>query len=124
MAPKPNTILVIDDDADTRDALRELFELHGYKVHCAENGLAALDKIQRWRVPPALIVVDLFMPVMDGRTFLRKVREDHSTKDVPIIFITGDPLAQASGADVTLIKPLKPQILLSTVRRFVKPAGQ
>jgi CheY-like chemotaxis protein len=74
--PAAETILVVDDDSDAREALGELLKQRGYSVVCAENGLAALDEIRTRRVPPALILLDLSMPVMDGRTFLRRARED------------------------------------------------
>jgi CheY-like chemotaxis protein len=117
-----DTIFVVDDDSDSRDALSELLKLCGYNVACAENGLAAMDEIGTWRVPPALILLDLAMPVMDGHTFLRRAREDCRINNVPIIITTATPWAHSSGADAILIKPLKPEILLPAVRRFVKPS--
>jgi CheY-like chemotaxis protein len=120
--PAAETILVVDDDSDAREALGELLTQHGYTVACAENGLAALDEIRKRRVSPALILLDLSMPVMDGRTFLRRAREDCHIKNVPIVVTTADLWAQPSGADAILTKPLKVESLLCTVRRFVKPA--
>jgi two-component system, OmpR family, response regulator CpxR len=115
------TILVVDDDADTRDAMCELLSLYGYRVACADNGLAALDQIQTWQAPPALILLDLCMPVMDGQTFLLRARQDRRVKNMPIIVITGDLLTDLGGVDAVLTKPLRPERLLPTVSRFVKP---
>ena len=118
---RANTILVVEDDPDTREALCESLKLCGHSITCAANGLSALDEIRTWRVPPALILLDLSMPVMDGESFLREVRKDISIKKVPIIVTTGDLCAHPPGADAILTKPLKLETLISTVRRFVKP---
>jgi CheY-like chemotaxis protein len=120
--PAIKIILVVDDNREARDAVSELLTHCGYTVACAENGQAALDEIQRWGVPPALILLDLVMPVMDGYTFVRRVREDLSIRNVPIIVTTGDPLAQPSGADAVLSKPVNLDTLLSIMRRFMKSA--
>src|SRR5215472_11352277 len=112
-------ILVVDDDADARDLLSELFKQHGYIVASAENGRAALAQIHNWDVPPALILLDLFRPVMDGQTFLRRARQERQLRNVPIIVTTADPWVEPPGADAILSKPLRPEILVATVRRFL-----
>ena len=114
-------ILVVDDDPDTREALSELLELNGYAVACAENGLIALTEIRTRPVPPALILLDLLMPVMDGHTFLDRARQDHRIKDLPIVVATADPSLEAPGAAAVLGKPIRPQRLLDIVRQFVQP---
>jgi CheY-like chemotaxis protein len=121
--PKSETILVVDDDPDAREALSELCRLEGYEAASAENGLVALDEIHGRRVCPALILLDLYMPVMDGHTFLCQARKDSSTANVPIIVMTGDLGAQPSGADAILRKPLKPEFLFQMIRRFLKPSS-
>lgn len=122
MDPKANTIFIVDDDASTCEALSELLKLCGYSVACAENGLVALNKLQTWPAPPALILLDLLMPVMDGHTFVHRAREDHRLKDVPVVVTTADPCAHPSGVDAILRKPVKFEILMSTVRQFMKRA--
>ena len=104
----PKTILIVEDDPDAREALSELVEVSGYPVVCAENGLAALDKIRNWEASPALILLDLRMPVMDGHAFLQQARNDSRIENVPIIVITADLWAQPSGADAILRKPINP----------------
>ncbi len=61
-------ILVVDDDLDACEALSEFLKLNGYNVACAENGQIALAEIRTRPVPPALILLDMLMPVMDGQT--------------------------------------------------------
>jgi CheY-like chemotaxis protein len=118
----PQTILVIDDDFDAREALSEFFTVNGYTVACAENGQVALDQIGTGKCPPDLIVLDVQMPVMDGRAFLHRVRQDHQIKDVPIIVATAYPSRGAPGATAILSKPVRPERLLSAVRQFLPPA--
>jgi CheY-like chemotaxis protein len=120
--PGADTILVVDDDSDTREALCEWLKRCGHSVTCAANGLSALHEIRTLRDPPALILLDLFMPVMDGYTFLQRARQDRRIKHVPIVVMTGDPWAPPSGVDALLTKPIKSEILLRTIRRFLKPA--
>jgi CheY-like chemotaxis protein len=116
------TILVVEDDSDTREALCEFLRQSGYSVRPAENGLSALHEIRICDEPPALILLDLFMPVMDGYDFLRRVGNEGRIQRVPIILMTGDPWAPPSGVNAILTKPIKAEILLRTVRGFLKPA--
>jgi CheY-like chemotaxis protein len=118
----PEIILVIDDDLDAREALSEFLKVNGYVVACAENGQVALDQIETWQVPPGLIVLDVQMPVMDGRAFLHRARQDYQIKDVPIIVATAYPSSGAPGATAILSKPLRPERLLSVVRQLFQPA--
>jgi CheY-like chemotaxis protein len=112
-------ILLVDDDDDAREALSEILSINGFRVSCAENGKAALDEIREQLQPPRLILLDLAMPVMDGNTFLALVRQDDRTKDIPVIVTTGNPLAGPPSVTTILTKPIKPEMLLRLVRRFV-----
>jgi CheY-like chemotaxis protein len=74
-----------------------------------------MDKLHLTRstVPPALILLDMLMPVMDGQTFLNRARQDHVMKDVPIVVASGDPSLDAPGASAVLTKPIRPERLLA-----------
>jgi CheY-like chemotaxis protein len=76
-----------------------------------------MDKLHLTRstVPPALILLDMLMPVMEGQTFLNRARQDHVMKDVPIVVATGDPSLDAPGASAVLTKPIRPERLLGIV---------
>jgi CheY-like chemotaxis protein len=76
-----------------------------------------MDKLHLMRstVPPALILLDMLMPVMEGQTFLNRARQDHVMKDVPIVVATGDPSLDAPGASAVLTKPIRPERLLGIV---------
>ena len=112
-----NTILIVDDTADEREALGEFLKANGYMVASADNGKAALNKIEQ--LQPRLILLDLMMPVMDGFTFLGLAQRNALLKNVPIIVTTGHPSQSPPGATAVLSKPIKPERLLPLLRRFM-----
>src|SRR5260370_7132750 len=79
-------ILVVDDEAESRDALAELLSKEGYAVICAQNGRRALDFLT-W-MTPALIILDLMMPGMSGWEFLAQHKHDPSIPSVPLVLLT------------------------------------
>ena len=90
-------VLIVDDEP----AFREIFSARmiddGYRVETAENGATAIAKAKEFR--PALILMDVKMPVMDGPTALLKLREDPEIKDTKVIFLTslGDARQEMQG---------------------------
>lgn len=81
-------ILIVEDDKDIRDNLYELLELEGYSVRTAANGKVALEILDNSQHLPNLIFLDLMMPIMDGRTFLAKMREVSEFKSIPVVVIS------------------------------------
>ena len=79
-------ILVVDDDAHTRQLLATLLGAEGYKVLTAADGLGAINLLQT--EAPDLVLLDLMMPVMDGGTFLAALRNDARTRGIPVAVIT------------------------------------
>jgi CheY-like chemotaxis protein len=109
-------VLVVDDDPDILDAICDILEGEGYRVARARHGLEALDKVSKER--PALILLDLMMPVMDGMAFAHALRERRMGDGIPIIVISadGNPQKAASlGARGFLAKPFDIQALLDHV---------
>lgn len=86
MSLEPKTILIVEDETPLRSALQEKFTREGFSVLEArdgEEGLnAALEK------HPDIILLDIIMPKMDGLTVLKKLQEDSSGKDIPVILLT------------------------------------
>ncbi len=85
------TILIVDDDAGLRDILRRYLEKEHWQVHEAEDGQVALDRLAERR--PAIILLDLMMPVMDGFTFLDEMRRRPEWRDIPVVVVTAKSLS-------------------------------
>jgi hypothetical protein len=83
-------VLVVDDDAELRELVRRLLEREGYTVVEAENGRAALARVEE--AAPGLIVLDLMMPEMDGFEFLTELRGHESRRAIPVIVVTAKDL--------------------------------
>ena len=79
-------ILVVDDNAENVEFLRELLTKSGYEISTAYNGEEALQKVNKGI--PDLILLDIMMPKMDGYQVCEVLREKEETKDIPIIFVT------------------------------------
>jgi DNA-binding response OmpR family regulator len=113
------TILVVDDDSGILDAVAELLRIEGYEVETAANGAAALEAIARSR--PALMLLDMRMPVLDGWAVARMLAERGIR--VPTLVMTaardGASWASEIGADGYLAKPFGIGDLLEAVRRGV-----
>jgi CheY-like chemotaxis protein len=114
-------VLVVDDDHDLRETVRDVLELDGRQVATASNGEEALAYL-RAGPAPRMILLDLSMPVMDGATFRLEQRADPVLSSIPVVVFS----AAASLADKVrdldfdgvLKKPLEIETLLATVRRF------
>jgi two-component system response regulator VicR len=118
---KAGAILVIEDDAGIRDTLAEYLREEGFAVELARNGAEGLERIEALR--PALVLVDLMMPVLGGGPLLARLRADTAHRTLPVVLMTGDHGAGAIGAakaaDAVLRKPFELEELLATVRRLL-----
>lgn len=86
-------VLVVDDDAQSRQLMVDLMELIGIPVKAAENGVEALMHIRK--KPPGFAIVDLLMPGMHGLTLLSRLKLDLELHRIPTMVITGAPLTSA-----------------------------
>ncbi|CAN5645246.1 response regulator [soil metagenome] len=116
------TILVAEDHADSREALRALLEATGYKVRVAVNGREAIDAAVA--APPDLILMDLMMPEVDGFHATRTLRAREEFREVPILALTAmegsRELALAAGCDDYMPKPIDVRTFLSKVARWLE----
>jgi CheY-like chemotaxis protein len=96
---KRGTVLVIDDHAELRGVLQRVLERSGYRVDVAENGKEGLDRLRHGRFD--LIVLDIDMPVMNGREFLVARARDAKLSAIPVVVYSADPQPAAVPADVT-----------------------
>jgi CheY-like chemotaxis protein len=112
-------ILVVEDHADLREMLAVLLESEGYEVDTAQNGAEALNALSASR--PALILLDLMMPVMSGDEFRRRQLADARYRDVPVICMTaahdGRERAERIHATEYFQKPVDFERLLGAVKQ-------
>jgi CheY-like chemotaxis protein len=114
-------VLVVDDDDDIRDLVQAVLEMHGYRVDQAA-GASALRI--RPGAPPALILLDLMMPVVDGYEIGRRLRADPATAPIPIVIMSAGTQAAAAAAELRAEGYLaKPDLarLVATVAAHVRP---
>ena len=120
-------ILVVDDDAKIVRLVRTYLERDGFAVVTAADGPAALDAIETHR--PALVVLDLMLPELDGRAVIRAVRRDEEAGATPILVLSarGTTLDRIAGledgADDYLPKPFSPAELVVRVRAILRRAS-
>lgn len=113
-------ILVVDDDQNIQVLVKTILSQKDYRVTTASNGEEALEILKRERFQA--IIVDAMMPVMDGNTLARKVKENPSTKNVPIIMITASKEVDmvkksfSAGCVLFLPKPFTASSLLSLIQ--------
>ena len=104
------TILVIDDEQLVRDTVAEFLTDEGYAVVLAADGAEALERLAAATALPALIVLDLKMPNLDGGTFRTAQTRDPGLAAIPVVVVTATPGAEVPGA-VIVRKPLRlPQL--------------
>lgn len=117
------TVLVVENDADTRNIYSTVLEHHGYAVMVAPDGPEGVRSASEHM--PDLIVMNLSMPKMDGLSATSLLRQDPRTTNIPIIACTGfirdegEDIAEDAGCDAYLEKPCEPSRLVAEVERFL-----
>lgn len=115
---------MVDDNDDTRAMYAELLGTAGYAVLLAEDGTDALAAAAREQ--PAVILMDLAMPGLNGWEATRRLKTDEATRDIPIIVLTAHALdhykdvALAAGCDAFLSKPCPLDDLVAAIRRLAR----
>ena len=115
---KPRTILVVDDNPEARELTAHVLRDEGFRVHEATNGGDALELLSEIDEVLCLAIIDLVMPVLDGRKLIERLRQ--VSKGIPVIVITGSGVAEIPGVASVVAKPVDPEVLRSLVRRFAR----
>jgi two-component system response regulator MprA len=115
-------ILVVDDDADLCDMISICLSAEGYAVDSARDGRSALDEVARFA--PTLILLDLWLPVLDGRHFAAQLRADGRTTPLIVVSAADDAqsVAREIGSTAFLEKPFAMDDLLGVVARVAGEA--
>jgi CheY-like chemotaxis protein len=112
-----HTVLIIDDDADACETLREFLEGEGYAVECAHDGVEGLAKAAKID-HLCVVLLDLFMPRMNGWDFFDAFKAQPKFASIPVAVITSAPDRAPPGATRVLTKPLGLSPVLGTVAEY------
>jgi diguanylate cyclase (GGDEF)-like protein len=121
-------ILIVDDDPDIRTFLELSLAMHGYEVVAATDGVEAVDLAREQR--PALVLMDVMMPNLDGVEALRQLRADARTTDIPVMMVTAKVQGAdkvtglEQGADDYITKPFDPTELIARVQATLRRATE
>jgi two-component system cell cycle response regulator DivK len=120
-------ILVVEDQADNRQIIRDMLAGTDYEITEAEDGEQALAAVAKRR--PQLILMSVELPIIDGYEVARQIKADPALRSIPIIAVTSHALngeeqtARAAGCDDYVPEPYSPRQLLAKIRQFM-PQGQ
>jgi two-component system, cell cycle response regulator DivK len=124
-ATMKKTILVVEDQEDNRQILRDLLASAGFRMVEAHDGREALTLARSER--PDLILMDIQLPMLDGYEATRGIKRDPELKDIPIIAVTSYALsgdeerAREAGCDAYVAKPYSTRLLLAKIGQFLGP---
>jgi CheY-like chemotaxis protein len=119
--------MVVDDSQTARKLIAGKLEASGYQVICAENGREAIQFART--ATPALVLVDIGMPLMDGYAVCRSLRDEPSTQNIPVVLISGkdgyfeEDRGIAAGSSGFITKPFGPETLMKTVQTYLAVAA-
>jgi DNA-binding response OmpR family regulator len=120
------TAVVVEDDQIIATVVEHLLSRRGFEVRIAQDGRQATDLMDKLPSPPALVLLDVMLPYLDGFELIRRIREHATWNDVPIIMLTAKSQEHSivraldHGANDYLVKPFRPGELLARIRRVTK----
>jgi CheY-like chemotaxis protein len=126
--PSPPPILVVDDNAANLKLARVILQREGYLVRTAVDAEEALELLRSWR--PALILMDIQLPGLDGLELTRRLKADPGYRDIIIVALTAFAMpndqerALAAGCDGYLSKPIDIDTLVVAVSRHIGPGAR
>jgi CheY-like chemotaxis protein len=112
-----HTVLVVEDEDDLREVMRDALELNGYTVVVARDGQEALEQLDQIN-KICVVLLDLVMPRMNGWDFFVTLRQRAAFIDVPVIVHCSSPTHAPSGVTRVLVKPLEFDQLLAVVHEY------
>jgi CheY-like chemotaxis protein len=112
-----STVLIVEDEKESRETLRDLLELEGYQVQTAVNGREALEVLSTSGDRICIMLLDLFMPVMDGWQVIDQLRADGRLEQTHVVIITSAAYKAPAGIPV-LEKPLNLDKIMHEVERL------
>lgn len=120
IADERKVVLVIDDDADCRKVMSEVLRREGYSVIEANNGEAGIELLNHIGYLPAIILLDMAMPVLDGPGFLKWRENNRTIREVPVVITSGAeaPANQLNGVNAVLKKPVNVAPFLKIVSQY------
>src|SRR5262245_6168028 len=116
------SVLLVEDDEDVSQTIKEVIEDQGYRAICAGNGREALEILQE--ALPSLMLIDVFMPVMNGIEFLRAVKRNETLAKIPRVIMTAanDRMIGVKEDVSVLYKPVDFDALARLLKRYCEPA--
>ena len=112
-------VMLIDDDQDVRTTMSELLATEGYSTLEAENGKEAIEVLKKAPRLPNLVILDMAMPVLDGRGFLRFRAQDPILREIPVLVVSAsEPPVPREGIEMFLRKPVEVSRLLEKISQY------
>jgi CheY-like chemotaxis protein len=116
------TVMVVEDDPDILETIAEVLEDDAYRPVLASNGASALDQLRAAQTKPCVILLDVMMPILDGRGFRARQQEDPELKGIPVVVLSAHADAALAAVEMQaegfIRKPVDLHNLLDTVERF------
>src|SRR5580765_6341503 len=122
---KKRTAVIVEDDQILVTLLEHLLTRRGFDVQTAVDGRQAVEFVETLPDPPALVVLDVMLPYIDGFELLKKIRQHATWGNVPVIMLTAKSQEQNvvraldDGANDYVVKPFRPNELLARIRRLI-----
>jgi CheY-like chemotaxis protein len=116
-------LLIVDDELAIVEALQDILSVEGYDVVTAFNGAEGLQRMAAAK--PDLVLLDLMMPVMDGREMLRRMREDAALQGIPVVVMSAGRISDEERRSSArfLAKPFELDLLLDTISSLLAEPG-
>lgn len=123
----PRVVMVVDDDADVREAIADVVAEGGYQTLSAANGKEAMEQLRTAPIRPCVILLDVMMPIMDGWEFRAQQSTDPELGEIPVVVLTAhahmEEVVRRMQAVDFLEKPFDLSLLMTTIERCCDRPG-